>query len=200
MKKRVNLYSLSFFMLIFFDGGIGGLNSFKIDLPFWLIWLFPLTWIILLPIYFFIYSIVVNYLFKKLEIVNKKDIYKVIFKSTVMGLICDILLILFTFITGILIYGLLDLVFGDFIYYQYLSGSKYLQIIHFYKKYEICVAILDFILISRIIYYKINMRFNIASLDIDGKNSDLAKYIAIFTAPYFFILPNQFLYLLTHLK
>ncbi|WP_294186413.1 hypothetical protein [uncultured Clostridium sp.] len=52
------------------------IKFYNLIFPIWLIWLFPLTWIIILPGNFIIDSLVLLITLKVLNINEKKNVYK----------------------------------------------------------------------------------------------------------------------------
>ena len=182
----MNILSIySFFSILFFENGIIDLD---LVIPFWVFWAFPPYWIVIIPITAILCSIVMYVALEKLKIKNYFRIFrKTIIKTTFLGFLCD-------YIVVVLIYTLesrLNYINpkSDFyvwyknIFLRALERNPFLNVFAL-------VVLCSIILLLRILNYQLNKRFTFSKLDIEEENKKkLALAIAIFTAPYIFLIP-----------
>jgi len=151
MKKDVKLYNVLF--------------------PLWMLLMFPVTWLFVLPGNFLIDSLVLVISMYALGIYQKKEFYK---KS-----------ILKIFIIGI---------FSDVIGSLYMLINVLLEVGHMADEWYITVP---GILISAVLIFVLN--YYITFRNIDKKTRVLLSLIfAIVTAPYTFLVPSRWLYNQNH--
>jgi len=147
MKKDIKLYNVLF--------------------PLWMLFLFPVTWLIVLPANYIIDSLVLLISMYALRIYQKKEFYK---KS-----------ILKIFLIGI---------FSDVIGSLYMLVNVLLEVGHMADEWYITVPAL---VISAVLIFVLN--YYITFREVDKKTRLLISLIfAIVTAPYTFLVPSSWLY------
>ena len=142
--------------------------------PSWFILLFPLTWLIVLPLDFLRQTLVI---LVALKILNAQHIFekykKVIFKVFLYGLVADFVGIsCISFITSVS--GTVSNIPG---FIGSIGNSLFKGMI---------IGPFD-----SIIGFILNLNYNIKNLDIETEDKKkFALYLAIFTAPYIFYYPT----------
>ena len=157
--------------------------------PSWFILLFPLTWLIVLPLDFLRQTLVI---LVALKILNAQHIFekykKVIFKVFLYGLVADFVGIsCISFITSVSgtvsnIPGFIGSI-GNSLFKGMIIGP-FDSIIGF-------ILITIIVVISGFCIYILKLNYNIKNFDIETEyKKKLALYLAIFTAPYIFYYPT----------
>lgn len=159
--------------------------------PIWLLWLFPITWIIVLPANYLIDTLVLILTMKYLTLENIKLKYKsVIVKVWLFGFLSDFIGTVAMFMANII----------DFDYNTQIGKWWYENITNAvsYNPFENIYAVLWVIcciLITSFFIYLFNYKISFKNLEIEDNNKrKLALSLAIFTAPYLFFLPTQWFY------
>ena len=120
---------------------------YSIIVPVWLLWLFPIIWLIVIPGNFIIDSIVLLLCIKVLKINNKKQFYKShILKVYLFGILADIIGAIFMFlmmiifntveksdnplltIPGVIIASVMMFIFNYFISFRKLDKKERLKL------------------------------------------------------------------------
>lgn len=163
------------------------IKFYNMFFPIWLLWLFPFAWSVVLPVNFIIDSLVLLLTLKVLKINNKKKIYKkTILKVWGFGFLSDFIGTLVMFSICVVADNLPNNIRR--LWFDNLT----IPLGHnpFTSIYSLTWAIVSIIVTSFFIYlfnYKISFR----KLDIEEKSKKkLALSLAIFTAPYLFLLPT----------
>lgn len=164
------------------------IKFYNMFFPIWLLWLFPFAWSVVLPGNFIIDSLVLLLTLKVLKINNKKKIYKEnILKIWGFGFLSDFIGTFVMFSICIVADNLPDNIrrlWFDNLTIP-LSQNPFTSI------YSLTWVIVSIIVTSFFIYlfnYKISFR----KLDIEETSKKkLALSLAIFTAPYLFLLPTN---------
>lgn len=167
MNKTVKLYNLVF--------------------PVWLLWIVPLTWIVVLPVNFLIDLLVVVVTMKYLKISNiKQNAKAVIVRVWLMGFAAD-------FIGSFVMYMVTELDFGPHnqwwdkiqyavMYYPFQSGMAIFIV-------AICIVLTAFCI------YLFNYKWALEKAEFqDAERKKVALSLAVFTAPYLFYLPTEWFY------
>ena len=147
MKKEIKLYNVLF--------------------PLWMLLLFPVTWLIVLPGNFIIDSLVLIVLMKLLNIDDKKLFYK----SSILK------------IFGI---GL----FSDLIGSLYMLVNVFLEVGHMADEWYITIPGL---IISAVLIFVLNYYITFKDLD-KRKRLIFSLTFSVITAPYTFLVPSRWLY------
>lgn len=172
MKKDVKLYNMIF--------------------PVWLLWLFPITWIMVLPTNFLLDLAVILITMKYLKATEIKQKSKsIVFKTWIFGFIADFIGAFFMLSVSLIDSKLsLDTAFGKWWYYN-INAVAYSPFDNIYSILwtVICVVI------TALFIYRFNYKICFEKLEIeDGSKKKLALSLAIFTAPYFFFLPTSWFF------
>ena len=173
----MNILSIySFFSILFFKGGIIDLD---LVIPLWAFWLFPVCWIAIIPITAVLCSIVMYISMLRLKINNR---LKILGKTIIKVIFFRFLLLLETrqdFINPK----------SDFYHWYKNVFLRALERNPFSNIFAL-LLLCSIILLLMIINYKLNKKFTFSKLDIGEENKKkLALAIAIFTAPYIFLIP-----------
>jgi hypothetical protein len=177
-KKSVKLYNLIF--------------------PIWLLWLIPITWIVVLPANFLMDLAVVVLTMKYLQVQDiKQNARSVILKVYIFGFFSDFIGTVLMFTSNII----------DFNYETELGKWWYKNISNAvsYNPFESVYAVLWVtvcVIITAIFIYLFNYRYCLKKSNLnDDQKKKLALSLAIFTAPYlFFYLRLGFFKLLDRFK
>ena len=164
------------------------IKIYNVIFPIWLLWLFPLTWIIILPGNFIIDSLILLLTLKVLKINDKKNIYKkTILKVWLFGFLSDFIGTLIMLIP-VIVENSLPVNFRDWWYSNLTAPVSYNP---FDSIYSVIWVIVCIIITSCFIYW-FNNKVSFKKLDIDeNSKKKLALSLAIFTAPYLFLLPTM---------
>lgn len=164
MKKQIRMYNVMF--------------------PLWMLLIFPITWLVVLPANFVIDTAVLLITLKAMKISDMKSHYwKVIWPVWGFGFLSDFIG------SGILLLSLVPQ--GEW-WYQHLTNAVALN--PFQNLYSF-LYVLVATAISGVCIYFFNLKLSFRKLGLDlTQKKKLALSIAIFTAPYLFFFPSQFLY------
>ena len=164
------------------------IKMYNLVFPIWLLWLFPLTWIVVLPGNFIIDSLVVLITLKLLKVSNIKNLYKkAILKVWGFGFLSDFIGTAIMFIP-MLIEGKIPIAYREWWYKNLNSAVSYDP---FKSGYAVAWIVMAIIITSFFIYL-FNYKVSFKKLDIEEKSKKkLALSLAIFTAPYLFLLPTM---------
>lgn len=164
------------------------IKLYNVIFPIWLLWLFPITWIIVLPANFIIDLLVVIVTLKFLKVQNIKSITKsIILKVWIFGFLADFIG------TGLML--LSNLI--DFDYNTPLGEWWYNNITNAvsYNPYKSVYAVLWVTIsavITAIIIYIFNYKLVLRKSGLEeSRKKKLALSLAIFTAPYTFFIPTS---------
>lgn len=172
MKKAVKLYNIIF--------------------PVWLLWLFPITWIVVLPANFLLDLIVILITMNYLKITKKKQKLKsIIFKTWILGFIADFIGTFFMLSISLIESKLsLDTAFGKWWYYN-MNAVTYSPFNNIYSVLWTVICVL----IAALFIYLFNYKICFEKLETeDALKKKLALSLAIFTAPYLFFLPTSWFF------
>ena len=161
------------------------IKIYNMFFPIWLLWLFPFTWSVVLPGNFIIDSLVLLLTLKVLKINDKKKIYKkTILKIWGFGFLSDFIGCLIMLIPGFIGTKLPVNEWWLNNLTRAIASSPFTSI------YSVVWIIISIIITSFFIYL-FNYKVSFKKLDIEEKSKKkLALSLAIFTAPYLFLLPT----------
>lgn len=171
----------------------GRISLYNIIFPIWMLWLFPLTWLFILPANFIIDSVVLLLALKFLKVGEWKQIYKrSVVKIWIFGFLADIagaVMMLTVILTDSLLAS--ESPMGQW-WHQHLTNtvtSNPFSNIYSFLWTTICVAVSVFLI------YLFNVKISFRKLPLkQALKRKLALVLAIFTAPYLFYLPTLWLY------
>ena len=167
MKKTVTLYNLVF--------------------PVWLLWIVPLTWIVVLPVNFFIDLLVVVVTMKYLKISDMKQKAKaVIVRVWLMGFAADFIGSFVMYITTMLDFGLND---------QWWEKIEYAVTYNPFQSGVAIFVVAICVILTAFFIYLFNYKWALKKAEFnDIERKKVALSLAIFTAPYLFYLPTEWFY------
>lgn len=156
-KKDIKLYNLMF--------------------PIWLIWLVPITWLVILPGNFLIDLLVTSVTLKVIHAENIKfNIKSLIIKTWIFGFICDFA-------------GMAVMYAGTYI--DSLQAIMYNP----FENMKTFLWVTGCVIFTALLIYTVNRYFCLRKTDLTiSEKGKLALSLAIFTAPYLFYLPTEWLY------
>ncbi len=159
---------------------------YNVMFPVWILWLFPITWIVVLPANFIIDLCVVALTMKYLKMTDIKGKAKsVILRVWIMGFVADIIGSLFMFVGNLIDFGnewIMDKVVIPLSTNPFDSIWAVLWV-------TLCTAFTGFLI------YQFNKRWCLEKTDLTEEEcKKIALSLAIFTAPYLFYLPTTWIY------
>lgn len=164
---------------------------YNVIFPIWILWLFPTTWIVVLPANFIIDLLVVVLTMKCLKIQDiKMNAKSVILSVWIFGFVADFIGTLLM-LSGNLI---------DFNYETQLGKWWYTNISHAvsFNPFESIYAVLWVtvgVLVAAFFIYLFNYKYCLKKSNLDSmQKKKLALSLAIFTAPYLFYIPTVWFY------
>lgn len=164
---------------------------YNIIFPMWMIWILPVTWLVIIPANILIDGLVIylglKYLKEDGAFAKMKDY---LLKTVVFGFLSDIVGAAFLFLfMAFSVDHNTD--FGKW-WYKVIEGPVA------YNPFDNPMAfliVLIGVLISGFLIYFLNYNFNFKTRCIEeAKAKKLAIYMAVFTAPYLFLLPMKLFY------
>lgn len=157
---------------------------YNIFFPIWLlVWIWPLAWIIIIPLNFLWDLFILWISFKKNQ-VETSTIKKVILRTWLMGFVSD-------FIGAILMYMILFLPFQSDAWYDFTYALFYDPFSNILSFITITLCV---ILTGCIIYF-FNSKFCLKKANLTKEQlHKTALNLAIFTAPYLLYLPSIWFY------
>lgn len=167
MKKEFKLYNVFF--------------------PIWFLYFYPAVWLITLPVNYLIDRLVTTLSLKHLKVENRKEIVKkTILKTWIFGFVADI-------IGGILMIlpNVLQLDYNSKLYHWWEENITSGIMLNPFKSPYSFLYVLGCVLVSSWFIYFFNKNFVFKKIDIDEEiKHKVSLYLAIFTAPIFFLLPS----------
>ena len=167
------------------------IKLYNVIFPIWLLWLIPITWLVVLPANFFIDLLVVVLTMKYLKVPDiKMNAKSVIFKVWIFGFIADFI-------------GTASMVMSKLIDFNYKTQHGkwwYTNIANAvcYNPFESVFSVLWVtvcVIITAFLIYLFNYKFCLNKLNLlDEQKKKIALSLAIFTAPYLFYLPTAWFY------
>ncbi len=168
-----------------------GVKLYNLIFPIWLLWLFPLTWIVILPANFLIDLLVVTLTLKFLKVQDiRQKVKPIIFKVWIFGFVADFVGTIAMFLSGLM----------DFDYETKLGKWWYENITNAvsYNPYHSIFAVLwvtASVIIAAFCIYWFNYKICLKKADLElSVKRKLSLSLAIFTAPYLFYLPTEWFY------
>lgn len=167
------------------------IKIYNVIFPIWMLWIFPMTWLIVLPANFIIDSAVILIALKLLKVDNRKVIYKkTILKVWIFGFISDFIGSAIMIISGFIKFSNSE-VMREWWY-------KNIETAVFYNPFQSVYGFLWVtlsVIITSVFIYIFNWKISFNNLEIEEKyKKKLALALAIFTAPILFYLPTSLFY------
>lgn len=168
-----------------------GVKLYNIIFPIWLLWIIPITWIVVMPANFIIDLIVVVLTLKYLKVTDIKSKAKsVILKTWILGFVADFIGTVFMFLSNIISFDTTTQ-FGRWWYNNITNAVAYFPFSSVYSILWITICLM----ITSAFIYIFNYKICFKKLEIqDTKKKKLALSVAIFTAPYLFYLPTAWFF------
>ena len=167
----------------------GGTTLYNVMFPVWMLWIFPATWLVVLPVNFGIDLLVVVLTLKAMGVAAVKETAKrAILRVWLFGFVADFVGTALLFLANLVEFpGTL----GDWWYDNLTNAVSFNPFTSIYA--FLYVAICTFV--SALSIYWLNRRFGLAKTDLDdAQKKRLALSLAVFTAPYLFFFPSAWLY------
>lgn len=164
---------------------------YNVIFPIWLLWLFPITWVVVLPANFLIDLAVVALALKYLKVDNiKKTVKNVIFKVWIFGFIADFIGTAAMFAVNIISFNL-NTTLGKWWYQNLSSAVSYNPFNNIYAILWVTACII----LTAFCIYLFNYKICLKKTDLDNvKKKKVALSLAVFTAPYLFYIPTAWFY------
>ncbi len=162
---------------------------YNVIFPIWMLWIFPLTWLVILPANFLIDLLVVALTMKVLKIEHIWATAKpVILKVWLFGFLSDLIGTAAMLMAAFLDEGILGPTAGKW-WYQNISYSvnyNPFQSIYGFLWVTLCVVL------AAAMIYLFNLKFSFKKAPLtDRQKRQLSLSLAVFTAPYLFYLPTM---------
>lgn len=164
---------------------------YNLIFPIWLLWLFPVTWLIVLPANFLIDLLVVVLTMRYLHVPDvRKSAGSVILHTWICGFAADFVGTFCMFLVNIPDFSV-DTPFGRWWYDNLVHSVCYnpLENIWGVLWTTVCVVI------TGVVIYLLNVKYFRKKLELEEiQRKKLALSLAVFTAPYLFYLPTAWFY------
>lgn len=163
------------------------IKLYNLIFPIWLLWLIPITWIIVLPANFLIDLLVVVLTMKYLKVQDiKMNAKSVIFKVWIFGFIADFIGTASMFMANVIDFNY-ETQLGKWWYNNISNAVSYNPFESIYSVLWVTVCVI----ITAFLIYLFNYKFCLKESNLDNEQKKkLALSLAIFTAPYLFYLPT----------
>lgn len=164
---------------------------YDVVLPIWLLWLLPRSLAVVIPVIFLLDFLVLFFEMKHLGIGGRREkLRTMLWKTWTLGLLGDLAGAAFLFLATEVPTNL-KTGFGRW-WYHYLTEP--LSVNPFHSVFSIFWAAAA-VLLAGMAIYVFNWKVAFAKLKIqEEKKRQLAVSLALFTAPYLFLLPSSLLY------
>lgn len=168
-----------------------GVPLYNVMFPIWLLWLFPISWLVILPANFAIDLLVVFLTLKKCQVENVRQQTKaVIFRVWLLGFAADFIGTALLFVCTMLP-DFNQTAAGEW-WYDNITGPVSLN--PFESLWALLLIALC-VFVSGLCIYWLNRRFGLKKAALsDWQRRKLALSLALFTAPYLFFLPTRWFY------
>jgi hypothetical protein len=163
------------------------IKLYNVIFPIWLLWLFPITWIVILPANFVIDLLVVIVTLKFLKAENIKAIVKsIILKVWIFGFIADFIGTALMLLSSFISFDY-NTPFGQWWYDNITDAVCYNP----YKSIYAVVWVTACAAITAMAIYLFNYKLVLKKTGLEeSQKKKLALSLAIFTAPYTFFIPT----------
>lgn len=164
---------------------------YNLIFPIWILWLMPITWIVVLPANYLIDLLVVTLTLKLLKVQDiKQHVKPVILKVWIFGFVADFIGTAAMFMSGVINFNY-ETELGKWWYTNIANAVSYNPFTSIYSVLWVtaCVIITGFFI------YVFNYRICLKKSSLDTvQKKKLSLSLAIFTAPYLFYLPTTWFY------
>ena len=168
-----------------------GVKLYNVIFPIWLLWIIPITWIVVIPANFIIDLTVIVLTLKYLKVTDIKSKAKsVILKTWILGFVADFIGTVFMLLSIIISFDTTTQ-FGRWWYDNITSAVACFPFSSIYSILWITICTM----ITSAFIYIFNYKICFKKLEIqDTEKKKLALSVAIFTAPYLFYLPTSWFF------
>lgn len=164
---------------------------YNIIFPIWLLWLIPITWIVVLPANFIIDLIVIILTLKYLKVENIKKIAKsLILKVWIFGFLADFIGTGLMLLSNIINFDH-NTPFGEWWNYNIANTIS----LNPYRSIYAVLWVTLSVVITALLIYILNYKLLLIKTSLEeSQKKKLALSLAIFTAPYTFFIPTLWFY------
>ncbi|MDN5300031.1 MAG: hypothetical protein PWP51_2584 [Clostridiales bacterium] len=168
-----------------------GIKLYNMIFPIWLLWLIPIMWLIVLPANFLIDLTVIVLTMKYLGIDQiKVHVKKVILRVWLLGFAADFIGTFCMFLVNLINFDYQTPI-GRWWYENLQNAVSYNPIENIYSFLWVVVCIA----ITSCCIYFLNLKFGLKKLELEERQKHkLALSLAVFTAPYLFLLPTAWFF------
>ena len=174
-----------------YDMKKNGVRLYNVIFPIWLLWLVPVTWIVVLPANFLIDLLVVVLTMKYLKIQDLKlNVRAVILRVWMFGFIADFIGTAAMFMANVIDFGY-ETELGKWWYDNITNAVSFNPFESIYSVLWVtgCVIITAFFI------YLFSYKFSLKKSKLSNEQrKKLALSLAVFTAPYLFYLPTAWFF------
>lgn len=166
------------------------MKLYNVIFPIWLLWIFPTTWLFIMPANLIIDSLIIILTLKFLKINDVKTILKtVIWRTWICGFLAD-------FVGCLLLFSVNLIKFSpeSTLYWWWNDNMMAINYNAFANIYAFSFTTFALFISAYLIYW-FNSRFCLRDATLSPKQKkQLALSLAIFTTPYVFYLPSSLLF------
>lgn len=167
------------------------IRLYNVIFPVWLLWLIPVTWIVVLPANFVVDLLVVLLTMKALKITElRRRARAVIVRVWLLGFAADFAGTALMFLSNII-----DLDYGTPLgrwWYENITNAVA------YSPFDSVFSVLWItvcVALTGVLIYWLNLKVSLKKLDLpDAQKKKVALSLAVFTAPYLFYLPTSWFF------
>lgn len=167
------------------------IKLYNLIFPIWLLWLIPITWIVVLPANFLIDLLVVVLTMKYLKVQDiKENVKSVILKVWIFGFIADFIGTASMFMANVIDFNY-ETQLGKWWYNNISNAVSYNPFENIYSVLWVTVCVI----ITSIFIYLFNYKFCLKKSNLGNEQKKkIALSLAIFTAPYLFYIPTYWFF------
>ncbi len=167
------------------------IKLYNLIFPIWLLWLIPVTWIVVLPANFLIDLLVVVLTMKYLKVQDIKiNAKSVIFKVWIFGFAADFIGTALMFMANVITFNY-ETELGKWWYENITNAVSYNPLENIYSVLWVTACVI----ITAFFIYLFNYKFCLEKSNLDnGQRKKLALSLAVFTVPYLFYLPTSWFF------
>lgn len=166
------------------------MKLYNVLFPIWLLWIFPTTWLLIMPANLLFDALIIALTLKVLKISNIKGILKtVIWRTWICGFLADFVGCLILFSVNII------KIPPEYQFHWWWNNTMMAVNYNAFANIYVFVLMTFAVFISAYLIYWFNSRFCLREAPISPQERQkLSISLAIFTAPYIFYLPTSLLF------
>lgn len=167
------------------------MKLYNLIFPIWLLWLVPMTWVVVLPVNFCIDLVVVVLTMRYLKVRDvKQNIKRVILRVWLCGFVADFIGTAAMFMVNIIDFNY-ETALGKWWYDNMTNAVTFNPFENIYAVMWVTVCVI----LTALFIYLFNYKFCLKKSSLDNaQKKKLALSLAIFTAPYLFYLPTAWFF------